>query len=346
VIDQLKNMRNLLLIFIALFSATIFFSSCGNSKKTDDIKTVVADSISPEIAAINTKIKADPDNPVLYNQRAILLVEKSKLDEALADIRTALNYDSSKAPYFLTLSDVYFAMGKVKNCKNSIEKALELDPKSADADLKYAELNLYFKDYKATMEYINKALEIDKINAKAHFMKGMTYKETGDTAKAVSCFQTAVDQDPEYYHAYIQLGILFSIKKNPLAIDYFNNAIKLNPKSTEARYGLGMFYQNTEDYEKAVIVYDSILRINPKYKNAHYNLGYIKLVYLKSYSQAIENFTNAILCDPKYAEAYYNRGYCYELSGDVANAKADYNKALELRPNYEKPIEELNRLDK
>jgi tetratricopeptide (TPR) repeat protein len=331
-------------IFAALICISIF--SCGGkNKKTDETKAVVSDSLSPEIAALNAKIKADPENADLYDERAALLTEAGELDEALADIRTALNFDSTKAKYFLTLSDVYFAQGKIKNCKASIEKALKLDPEYADADLKYAELNLYFKDYKTTMEYIAKALEVDKINAKAYFMKGMTYKETGDTAKAVAALQTAVDQDPEYYNAYIQLGLLFSTRKNPLAIDYFNNAIKLNAKSVEARYGLGMYYQETEDYDKAIIEYDSILRINPKYKYAHYNLGYIHLVYLKVYSQAVKHFSNAIICDPKYAEAYYNRGYCYELMGDVENAKLDYNKAIELKPNYEKPIDGLNRIE-
>jgi len=338
-------MKNIFALIIVATLGITLFSCSSDNKKNDITKIKVSDTLSPEITKLNAKIAADPGNSDLYNERAKLLVEKQKTDEAFSDIRTALNIDSSKAPYYLTLSDVYFAMGKIKNCKRSIEKSLALDPDYAEADLKYAELNLYFKEYKKTIEYIDKALAIDKINAKAYFMKGMTYKETGDTAKAVSNFKTTIDQDPEYYHAFIQLGILFSVKKNKLAVDYFMNAIKLNPQSIEARYGLGMFYQETEEYDKAIIEYDSILRIDPKYKFVHYNLGYIYLVYLKVYPKAVKCFTDAINCDTKYAEAYFNRGYCYELMGDIQNAKADYNKALELRPNYEKPIDGLNRLD-
>ena len=338
-------MKNIFLFSIAIILGIALFS-CGGNNKKEVAKAIVSDSISPEIAAINAKIKADPKNPELYNQRAILLVDKNKLEEALADINTALNIDSSKAPYLLTLSDIYFAMGKIKNCKKAIEKAILLDPKNANADLKYAEMNLYFKDYKTTMEYIKKALEIDKVNAKAYFMEGMTLKETGDTIQAAKCFITAVDQDPEYYHAYMQLGILYSIKHDPLAVDYFNNALKQNHKSVEARYALGMFFQENNGYDKAIIQYDSILSIDPKFKNAHYNLGYINLVYLKRYSEAVKHFSNAIACDPKYAEAYYTRGYCYEKMSDFQNAKTDYRKALDLRPNYEKPIDGLNRIEK
>jgi tetratricopeptide (TPR) repeat protein len=331
--------------FTILISFAIFSCGSGNKKTLSSDTLKISDSLSPEIAALNKQIAADPENPELYNNRAKLLCEKVKLDEAFADIRTALNLDSSKADYFLTLSDIYFAKGKVKNSKRSIEKAMELDDKNADAYLKYAELQLYFEEYKLTLEYITKALEIDKVNAKAYFMRGMAYKLSGDTAKAVENFETTIDQDPEYYHAFIQLGILYATKHSRLAEDYYNNAIKLNSKSIEAHFDLAMFYQEDSLYDDAIVEYNKVLEIDPSYKQAHYNLGYIHLVYLLVYKQAVIHFTNAISCDPKYAEAYYNRGYSYELMGDVVNAKLDYDKALEIRPNYEMPIKGLNRLD-
>jgi tetratricopeptide (TPR) repeat protein len=339
-------MRNLFVVFVSFCISCSIVSCGGKGTKSDVKKAIVSDSISPEIAALNAKIKKDSANPELYNQRAELLAQKNKLDEALADIRTALNIDSTKAAYYLTLSDVYFAQGRSRNCTQAIEKALAIDPKNVDADLKYAELKMYFKEYKTTFEYIGKALEIDKINAKAHFMEGITYKLTGDTVKAVSCFRTTIDQDPNYYHAYMELGLLFSLKNNRLAVDYFENALKLNPKSIEARYGLGMFYQGNEETDNAIAEYDSILRIDPKYKMAHFNIGFIHLVYLRDYKKAIEHFTDAISCDPKYAEAYYNRGYTFELMGDMQNAKKDYNNALKIRTNYQKAIDGLNRIDK
>jgi tetratricopeptide (TPR) repeat protein len=144
----------------------------------------------------------------------------------------------------------------------------------------------------------------------------------------------------------MELGLLFSIRNNRLAVDYFENALKLNPKSIEALYGLGMFYQGNGETHKAIMEYDSILRIDPKYKMAHFNIGYIYLVYIRDYKKAVEYFTDAISCDSKYAEAFYNRGYTYELMGDMQNAKKDYNNALKIRTNYQKPIDGLNRIDK
>lgn len=330
-------------IILALFAFCTV--SCSNKNKTNET-TPINDSIPAELALLNKQINGDPDNPDLYNKRAKYYSGLQKFDEALSDINKALILDSSKADYFLTLSDIYFGTGKIKNCQAAIQKSINIDPNYSDGLLKMAELQLYFKEYKKTIEYINKALDINNINAKAYFMKGMTYKEMGDTAKAVSNFIKATDQDNEYYHAYIQLGIIFATKHNKLAEDYYNNALRLNPKSIEALYGLGMYYQEDAEYNKAITAYDSILTINPNYKQAHFNLGYIHLVYLRIFPKAIKHFTDAINCDPNYAEAYYNRGYCFELSGNKNSAKADYKKALEIKSNYQKAIDGLNRLDR
>ncbi|MCF8386954.1 MAG: tetratricopeptide repeat protein, partial [Bacteroidales bacterium] len=57
-------------------------------------------------------------------------------------------------------------------------------------------------------------------------------------------------------------------------------------------------------------------------------------------------FNAAIEIDPAYAKAYYNRGYCNELMGNFAQARKDYQRTMDIIPNYEKAIEGLNRLDR
>ncbi len=69
------------------------------------------------------------------------------------------------------------------------------------------------------------------------------------------------------------------------------------------------------------------------------------MVYLEMFREAINYFNKAINFAPDYVEAYYNRGYCYELLGDHHNARADYQRALNIRTNYDLAIQGLNRLD-
>lgn len=345
-------MRSLkqLFLFIPLFAFAIAVCSCGN--KTNEESTTIpkdttatVDTTAAGLEALNKKILADPNNSDLYHQRAKYQFEKRKdVQAALGDMARALSIDSTKAPYFLTLSDLYFTVNKTGNAKAALEKALQIDPKNTEAMLKLAELYLYVKKYQESLNYINMALKADQYNAKGYFMKGMVYKETGDTATAISSMETAVEQDPGYYAAYLQLGILYAAKKNVLAESYYNNALKINPRSTEAMYDKGRFYQDMQNWNGAIQTYTQLLKIDPNYKYAHFNLGVIHLVNLKVYDEAIKHFTNAIQVDSQYKEAYYGRGTCYQALGDVQRAAADYQQALIIDPQYKPAMDALNSL--
>nr|MBA3901914.1 tetratricopeptide repeat protein [Bacteroidota bacterium] len=181
---------------------------------------------------------------------------------------------------------------------------------------------------------LDRVLIKDKYNAKAYFIKGMAFKEMGDTAKAVSSFHTTVEQDPDYFHAYMQLGLLYSIKNNRVALDYLNSAIKIKPTSIEAWYAAGKFCQDHGLLEKAKEAYHNILEMDPEHKNAHYNLGYIHSEYLNDYKTAIEHFSDAIMYAPNYQEAHYMRGFAFERLKDPKKAEENYRKALQIDPDF------------
>lgn len=58
----------------------------------------------------------------------------------------------------------------------------------------------------------------------------------------------------------------------------------------------------------------------------------------RDYDRAIADYNTAIELKPNYAEAYNDRGFAYYLKGnpDYKRAIADYSRAIELRPDYPK----------
>lgn len=338
------NFRALIYLVLA-----VIFASCGNGGGEETTATTrdttAVDSSAAGLSAINKRILNDPSNPDLYHERAKYHFERTKdYDAALGDMARALKIDSTKAPYFLTLSDLYFTVNKTGNAKAALEKAIEVDPKNTDAMLKLAELHLYVRKHQESINYINLALKVDQYNSKAYFMKGMNYKETGDTALAISSMETAVEQDPQYYAAYVQLGILHAAKKSPLAESYYNNALRIKPKSVEVLYNRAKFYQDMANWNAAIQAYSELLKVEPSYKYAHFNLGVIHLVNLKVYEQALIHFNDAIRFDPEYKEAYYGRGTAYQSMGDVQKAAADYRSALRIDPAYQPAMQALKGL--
>jgi len=333
---------------LLLVCSLAFLLACNNgAEKKDNTQpqdSLLAKANSPELKRINDLLKAMPNDPELYIQRGKVYMQLKDFEAAVADGNRALKLDSTKDAYYLFLTDAYFYGNHTRQAKEILERCVKNVPNSTQGYLKLAELFFYVKKYQESINNINNALKIDETLAKGYFLKGMCYKEMGDTSKAVSSFQTAAEQDNEYYDAYVETGRLFALKGNPLAIQYFNNALKLNPKSTEVVYMIGKFYQDTKKYAQAIDAYNKLLQMDSQQKNALYNMGAIEYVAGKDKEKAKTYFSRALEIDPQYAEAYLARGICYEDLKDIDNAIADYKMAVQYKPNFESAIKNLNRL--
>jgi len=316
----------------AFVTAAALIFSCGEKKPQQ--KPTSSTMLTPA-DALTEQIAKDSGNADLYFQRAKWNLSTKKISAAEKDILKAINLDSTRADFHLLMADICFAGFHIMEAENAFKKSISLEPDNIDAYLKLAELNLYTKKYEESISNANEALRIDKHRSKAYFIKGFVYKETKDTLRAISSFQTCVEQDPDYYEAIIQLANLYATHNDPIALQYYNNALKLQPHSVEALYDRGLFYQNTGAFEKAVNDYNELLKVDPNYAFAHFNLGYIAMKFEKDYAKAIPLFTRALTHETHYVEAYYNRGVCYEKTGDIQKAKADYNEALNIYPTYD-----------
>ena len=326
--------------FPILFVAFIAFGiGCTNKKSY-----VLNDSEKNSKEQLSELIKQHPDDAPLYYYRASLYMKNGDGTSALNDMLNAVRTDSSNAEYFLLLGDIYFSKLFIAQAISSFERCVTLDPKNISAELKLAELFLYLKKYQDCIDHADNALRIDKTNSKAYFIKGFMFKETKDTAKAISSFQTAIEQNPTYFDAYIQLGNLLTQKKNKLALNYYDHALQLKKDDPEALYGKAMYYQEKDSIDAAEKLYQKILEATPDYKEALFNLGYIDLVYRSDYKHALEYFSAVCRLDTSDVRAFYNRGLSFEQMKKKDMAEADYRKALSLSPDYELAKEGLKRL--
>jgi tetratricopeptide (TPR) repeat protein len=331
--------------FLIAFLTVILLVSCGNGDSTNQ---PADDSVKKDdsLAFINSLIRKDPGNLDLYIRRARFQMFQKDYTSALADVDRVLAIDSNKAEYLLAGADINFFMGRVKRTQELLTRSVEVNPENMDCKLRLAQLNHYLTLYDEEMKLLDDVLRQDIHNAQAYFMKGMLFKEKGDTNRAISSMQTAVEQDPDYYNAYIQLGILHAARKNPLAESYYLNAIKVSPASEEAAYNLAMYYQEMEMWNRSIETYTSLLKMNPHHFDAHFNLGIIHAVKLNMTDQGMAYFDQAIGDNSKEPRGYYGRGYCFEKKGDINNARADYQMALRVDSTYTNAAMALSKLDK
>lgn len=308
-----------------------------------------ADSLSiklnaPELKAVNAEILNDPSNAALYNKRAQIYVSLRQLPEAMYDVKRALSLDSTKAEYYLTKADVLFSQNNTRQSKETLELIAKRFPTNTEALLKLAELYFLVQDYQKAIDYVNSALKIDETIAKGYYIKGSIYRESGDTARAISSLETATEQNNRYIDAFYDLGVIYAARKSPLAMDYYKTVLRLDPSHEQAGYASAKLLQDFGKYDEALLGYEQLVKQHPSCEHCYYNLGAIHLEVKKDPKKALGYFTKAIEIDPNYADAYFARGYTYVKLNDKESAKADYNMCLKIRPNYTEAIIQLRGL--
>jgi len=216
-----------------------------------------------------------------------------------------------------------------------ISVKVEIDTAVLDNSLKrLLEDRNHLKDLKDAREREKKLLariaELEKQNNK----KGKTKQQLKTLKKefqAASQGLTAV----EWFDKAI---VLWDGEKNSnpkKAIEYYTQAIRLDPNYSAAYNNRGATYSMLDNYNQAVADYDQAIRIDSNYAKAYNNRG-ITYSLLKMYEQAIADYDKAIRLDPKYATAYSNRGGTYVMLQQFGRAIADLNQAISLNSNNAK----------
>ncbi len=233
-------------IFFLVLAITVV--SCSPKETTEEVVVKKNDSIldklnSPELKAINEALLKDSNNDSLYNERARIYIGLKQFDEALGDAARALKLDSTKARNYVRLADVYFATNKTRFSKETLERAVKKFPEDTEALLKLAELFYLVRQYENAITHINKALKVDENMANAYYLKGSVFKEMGDTAKAISSLPTAIEQDPKFFDAFLDAGILYASRRNPLAFEYYEIGVILTLCTFLATSGFSLSFK-------------------------------------------------------------------------------------------------------
>ena len=114
------------------------------------------------------------------------------------------------------------------------------------------------------------------------------------------------------------------------AIEYLNNAIKLQQNNASYYSKRGTAHYNLGQYQRAIEDYSEAIRLKPDYSLAYFNRGCIYVKNPDQYKQAIEDFNKAIKLNPDYTEAYNNLGGIYLIQGKKSLGCSNAQKACEL----------------
>ena len=330
----------LLLILISLSQF-----SCQEGPSESDKKTpTAANAPLGNIAEWNEKITAAPNKAELYAGRANAYLELDGYDEAINDLSKAISIDSMNVEYMHQLADVYLDYFKSNRALKTMEQAAALFPERIPTLLKLAEFQLILRKHNRSLISIDRILKLDPLNAEAFYLTGRVFEDQGETDKAIRSYQKAVEYEPDLAEVWVKLGFMLEKKKDPKAIQYFDNAILVDSLNVSGHFARASYLHNNDQLQKAVKAYQNIHRISPQYADAYYNCG-LAYLELDSVKLASDQFGLAVKMKPTHIMAYYYRGIVAEMKGDIPGAKKDFQHALNLNPGFERAQLALDKLN-
>ncbi|MGZ5282166.1 MAG: tetratricopeptide repeat protein [Bacteroidia bacterium] len=311
--------------YIGLLGFAILISVSACTQNTTD-KT---ENGKEQLSEFTEAIEKNPNDPNVYINRAKEYYKTNQLEPAIRDMEKAVSLDTTKSDNYLLLAEMYEKRPYIKGVINALEHVVQINLKDKNAALKLGILNFQVKNRDASFKYLNLALRLDPTDAEAFYYRGYNYREVEMPEKAIENFQRAIDLKPDYFDAFLQMGLLHAEKGDKKAEGYYSSALRLKPNSLKALYARGMYYQEADSFRKAIADFERIISFEPDFLTSQYNIGY-NYYLLKEYQKAIPYLTKAITLHPENPHPYRTRALCYAAMNRAAEAAEDNKMAKEL----------------
>ena len=150
------------------------------------------------------------------------------------------------------------------DARRSLERVLQLDPKSPTALRQLGELELRAGDYSKAADHLKVAREVSPTDATAAFQEGQAMQKQGNLEGAREALEASLKLMPGQFPARLLLGqIYLGLKDNAAAEDQFEAALLLRPGSVEAQLGLGRVTLAGGRFKDAVEQLETLSRSQP-----------------------------------------------------------------------------------
>jgi tetratricopeptide (TPR) repeat protein len=379
--NQFRQSIKILVLLVAFISSSLGSFALAETTLQSEIARYINEGINYHnnrnyILAIRSFMQAyalDPKNiqiaenlSIAHNNYGKYLAERTDGQGAAREFRNALYYDDANSTaranleYKLKESDIPVD-DYVKRIVEAKQERMNENFIAAIAELKEA------NKIKPTVEAYT------EIGTCYHLMSIKTRESNTFNQNAIDAFNKAFNLDPTSPKPLIRLGdVHVASGKINAGIDYYEQAIKLDPSSEEAQsalingwlaalriaphlannhVGLGTAYQLKGDFEQAERAFRRAQQIEPTNKLAINGLANLRQDQVKTqvnlfldkaleaqrkkqYDISLTNYIRALNLEPSNPDIHYNIGTAFQAKGDLVRAKKAYTRTLELKPGH------------
>ena len=257
------------------------------------------DDVPKRLEHLGKAVELAPRDVEIRRTRGLALLVEDEFDKARADLLVATEEDADDASLFEALGMACMMGDRLDEAEKAFNRALEIDPDAAGVLLQRARLLAVRGEKERSLADIDKALDIAPDDSSARVLRARVHQQAGDTEKALADLETVLRDEPDL------------------------------PGALELR---GLIAAEQGDYDAAIRDFRRLVAKNPDDAVLVTQLGTLYLA-AKQPREAIRRFTRALEIDEENFPSRRGRSDAEISIGDHKAARADLEKALELRPD-------------
>lgn len=220
------------------------------------------------VSAFKLAVDRDPENPFFNNSLGYAYAKAELYDDAIEHYQKAISLNPDPEWTSIVcqaLGSIYAEnKGNVDAAVSTYQAGIILDPKNYD--LYIALGDIYMADYdldQAIRSYCD-AITLNPDDARAYSKVGIALWEKDYLEEALVAYHKAVELSPENEYAQNNLGILYldGLADAEEALEYFEEAIALNPNYTLAYFNAGRASQEMGFTNDAANYYQMAIDLN------------------------------------------------------------------------------------
>jgi tetratricopeptide (TPR) repeat protein len=274
--------------------------------------------------------RKDSAHPEIWkSNRAGVLVQAGRADEAVTELTTALAASPKSTPLLLALARAHRAQDHADLAGQDLDRALAAAPDDTEVIGRRAEQAVFVKDYATAARLVETIIAKEPDEAWGFQQLANVYVASGNTDEALRQVDEALRIDPFDPSALTQrAGINLERKRYDLALVDTDRALALRPDIpslwNERCWVRAVWGQ---ELDKAQADCDAALKAMPKMAAALDSRGLVNLRQGR-FEAAVRDYDAALVLSPKQAASLYGRGLVKLKLGDKTAAQADLTAAV------------------
>jgi len=262
------------------------------------------------------------------------LVQQGKFDEGLAKLQQIAKANPNTPGLNHELGIAYYKNKDFIKAIDALTKATTEDPEDKEG-LQLLGLSNYLGGRPAAAIPVLEKVQgwYPRANVDAAYILGIAYMQTSNYPEARKSFARMFEVAPDSAAAYLFTArILLRQEYDPVAEEYAQKAIALDPKLPLAHFFLGQLYLYKSRIPEAITNFQQELVINPAHAETYYKLAdaYSRI---QKFDDAQRVLQHSIWLDATSTGPFILMGKVLEKKGEPELAATALKRALTMDPN-------------